>query len=294
MLENMRHPCSSILASKLPTQRKEEKSVNVDDFLAEELNQLSINEREEIIHCLKHNAETDEKLSLAKEMNKMSLKEREHILHDIHGVAEMDQETPELISNGLKELEDAIQVERGGPLSSPKSQAYDMAASMSPDYVQDDKFRLLFLRAARFEAQAAARRILEFCTLKLDLFGPEKLCQDIKIEDLSEDDMESLENGHMQLLPARDQAGRAIMTYLSAWMNKFKTVENIVSTLSTCETLIPSLLCVDPERLVMPIRENIPSVSRHSRLSRTTVCPFCISVPFVATCSILSDHDLAP
>jgi hypothetical protein len=244
---------TSTRTTSRPQQRQrrtgEGKSVSVDDFLAEELNQLSINERAEIIHVLKDTGvETDEHLSLAKELNKMSLKERERILHDIHGVAETVQETPKLIETSLKKLQDALRAERGGGVggasssSPPKSQAYDMAASVSPDYVNDDRLRLSFLGAAQFDSKAAARRILDFFTLKLDLFGPDKLCRDIKIEDLDEDDIESLENGHMQLLPTRDQAGRAIMACLSPWIPA-KRVESIVLSAYEYCTLSISFSC---------------------------------------------------
>lgn len=47
------------------------------------------------------------------------------------------------------------------------------------------------------------------------------------MSDLSIDDVHALYNGHMQLLPQRDQAGRAIMAYLQPWMNDCNSVDSM-------------------------------------------------------------------
>jgi hypothetical protein len=46
--------------------------------------------------------------------------------------------------------------------------------------------------------------------LKLEIWGKEKLEKKITLADFDEHDMATLENGHVQLLPVRDHAGRSI------------------------------------------------------------------------------------
>jgi hypothetical protein len=50
--------------------------------------------------------------------------------------------------------------------------------------------------------------------VKLEMFGAEKLCKDIKLEDLSPEDLLSLNNWHMQFLANRDPAGWLIIVVL--------------------------------------------------------------------------------
>jgi hypothetical protein len=188
-----------------------------EQSINQHLGQLSSKEREEIINDIKGVPA----LSLAEELNKLSLVEREETLFDIHGVSDNEvDETPELISRTSKELDHF--------LKTLKTDAYDLAESQSPEYLKSAKFRLMFLRAESFDAQNAAHRMIQFLEHKLELFGPTKLCKEIKLDDLTPEDMESLENGHMQLMPVRDRSDRAIFVFIANYM-KFKTIENLVS-----------------------------------------------------------------
>jgi hypothetical protein len=182
----------------------------------QEFNQLSSKEMEEIIHDIKDIP----KWSLAEELNKLSLVERQDILFDIHGVSDNAvDETPELVSRTSKKMDDF--------LKSLKTEAYDLAEAQSPEYLTSKPFRLMFLRAERFDAQNAAQRMIRFLEHKLELFGPTKLCKEITLDDLTPDDMECLENGHMQLMPVRDRSDRAVIAYIGNFM-KYKTPANLV------------------------------------------------------------------
>jgi hypothetical protein len=179
--------------------------------------QLSSKEREEIINDTK-GVPT---LSLTETLNKLSLVEREDILFDVHGVSDnVVHETPELISHKSKEMNEF--------LKTFKTDAYALAESQSTEYLRSEKFRLMFLRAESFDARNAAHRIIQFLEHKLELFGPTKLCKEITLDDLTPEDMESLENGHMQLMPVRDPSDRAIFVYCGNCV-KYTTPENLVS-----------------------------------------------------------------
>lgn len=159
---------------------------------------------------------------LAMELNKLSIQEREQILHDIHGVSEGIVETPELMESSLKQMEMLLHSKRIS-----KSKAYQIAESLNPSYVQDPAFRLLFLRAEEFNVEAATKKLQDFMTLKLELFGEDKLCRAILLEDLSKDDLACLENGHVQFLQQRDQAGRAVKVIATKYI-QFVSIENEV------------------------------------------------------------------
>jgi hypothetical protein len=140
---------------------------------------------------------------LAKETCRLSLEEREEVLDDLHGITEIHEEASELIAGALTALEDEIN-------QISKKTAYEQALSASPGYVHDPKLRLQFLRADKFDHKRAAKRLVSFFEAKMELFGPEKVGRDIKLKDLSADDRDVLENGAMQALPGRDNAGRAV------------------------------------------------------------------------------------
>ena len=109
---------------------------------------------------------------LVQELNNLSVQERERLLHEVHGV-EDDIETPELVRNSLQGLQKAIDTLK----ESANCDAYTLAESVSPDFVRSDRFRLMFLRALRFDCEAAALRLFAHFEKKLELFGEEKLCK---------------------------------------------------------------------------------------------------------------------
>jgi hypothetical protein len=77
--------------------------------------------------------------------------------------------------------------------------AYDQALKRSPEYVTNGVFRLKFLRAEKFDCHAAAVRMMCHFEEKLKLFGPDKLGREILLSDFDQDDMESMNMGHMQV-----------------------------------------------------------------------------------------------
>jgi hypothetical protein len=162
---------------------------------------------------------------LAKEMYRLSLDERKEALYDFHGIAEIPQEDPEMLARTLAALEEDIH-------NISKKAAYETALVMSPNYVRDPKFRLKFLRADKFDHKNAAQRLVEFFEAKMELFGSDKLTKDIKLKDLSEDDLSVLESCAVQVLRGRDTAGRAIFCQFMAHQNA-PHVDNLVRSCQT-------------------------------------------------------------
>jgi hypothetical protein len=139
---------------------------------------------------------------IAQAMNTLSMQEREQAYEDMHGVSAMVLETPQMIAETLHQMEQCLQKIHHKP-------GYDLAVTIRGDYARDPKLRLMFLRADRFDPQLAAKRLIRFMDIKLNLFGGDKLCQwHIGIDDLDDDARFILESGMLQILPIRDSRGR--------------------------------------------------------------------------------------
>ena len=139
----------------------------------------------------------------------MSLKERDDLYHELHGVAQEVRETPEFMALKFQELRAALS-EVLIQNSPSNCQGFLDAEAQNSQHVHSKRHYKMFLRAERFDAKAAAIRMLRFFNFKRRNFGVENLCRDITQDLLSAQDMEAYRQGFQQLLPWRDRAGRAI------------------------------------------------------------------------------------
>jgi hypothetical protein len=124
----------------------------------------------------------DANAHLAKEMNELSVQEREQVFDDIHGVADVLEETAELLLTSIRALDRSI--------ASSRHKALTRAMFLRPELESDNQFKLMFLRATEFNVKAALKRICAHFQKKVELFGEDKLVKDITISDLSEEDLE--------------------------------------------------------------------------------------------------------
>jgi hypothetical protein len=164
---------------------------------------------------------------IAAELNRLSLEEREKVLNDIHGLPQPTEETPKFIQSCFDQFDAYL-------FAIKHNTAYELAESISPVYVGRDEFRLLFLRACRYDPHEAANKMLKFFQLKKDLWGVDKLCHDITLDDLDEDAIETLQSGcDGQVSPVRDMAGRPIVIFIME-LRKTKIIKSVVSRLVLC------------------------------------------------------------
>ena len=165
---------------------------------------------------------------LAEGLTKISILDREKVYHDIHGIppppaANDDiEETPERLEQKLAQLETELSRIRN-------KEAYNAAKNMDQDYVENRDFRLLFLRADRFNAKKAALRMARHFQAKSDLFGRDKIARDIVQSDLEKEDLECLYAGYEQFLPARDCAGRVVFIQVAHPNHKRMSEQSKVS-----------------------------------------------------------------
>eukprot|EP00539_Tryblionella_compressa_P002474 CAMPEP_0178741338 /NCGR_PEP_ID=MMETSP0744-20121128/5085_1 /TAXON_ID=913974 /ORGANISM="Nitzschia punctata, Strain CCMP561" /LENGTH=493 /DNA_ID=CAMNT_0020394201 /DNA_START=7 /DNA_END=1488 /DNA_ORIENTATION=+ len=163
---------------------------------------------------------------LAAELNELSLVERDLILFDVHGLPTADEDDPPNVNEYFTQLERALEES-----SSEDKSAYELVVQQYPNYVSSNEFRLMFLRSEKFDVPKTAAKIIHHFNVKRYLFGDgEVMGRPVKLKDLSEDDMESLEAGFIQVSPTRDAAGRTILL-LAPGQRKFKALENLMRTM---------------------------------------------------------------
>lgn len=142
---------------------------------------------------------------LAEEINKLSFHERNKAHEDVHCVGEELKEDPDLVEQSQQEFQQELDVIR------PKTPIYQTAEEIDADYVNDPKFRLKFIRANEYDAKKAVYQMIKFLQYKEKYFGRDKLCREIDLSDLTEEDREYMKSGAYVVSKHRDRSGRAIV-----------------------------------------------------------------------------------
>ena len=90
---------------------------------------------------------------LARELNELTVKEREELLEELHGVSQMEPDTEELVSLSLEKLRPEVE-------NSPqrKRRALERAVFLKPTLLQDKAFLRMFLRADHIDSTFQAQR----------------------------------------------------------------------------------------------------------------------------------------
>lgn len=119
--------------------------------------------------------------------------------------------------------------------------AYEEAQRMvreegATTFVNDDHYRLKFLRADEFRPQEAAERMVKNLELLHSYIGPEGLQRHIRMSDLDETSISVMKTGSFQLLPSRDRSGRRIAVRIGPLGLDFIRNERSVSTLKVDRT----------------------------------------------------------
>ena len=161
-------------------------------------------------------------------VDQLSMEERESILYEVHGIKDSIPETPELIETSLSQFRELVQ-QQANENASKRAAAYHQALSISKDYVQNQSLLVSFLRAERFDVPRAVSRYMGFFAWKLELFGLDKLCKDISLQDdFSADDMQVMQNGALSVLPNRDRADRMVVCHILSHQ-RYKDRMSVVS-----------------------------------------------------------------
>ena len=201
-------------------------------------------------------AETITEEVIADAMSKLTVEERERGHEDVYGMAAPIEETETFVSQKLKEFETEIRNllllktknnRNNTPHNDRKEKnmyatAYEIAFSQCPAYVQDDQFRLAFLRADEFNVKDAVNRYLSFFETKMELFGTSKLTKDITISDIGDDGYQALVDGSGQVVPQTDHVrvvlgeGASLLQFCKSESFVLKNISRIFFFLRTPST----------------------------------------------------------
>ena len=106
-------------------------------------------------------------MQLAEELNRLSMQQRDQALHEIHGISAPTHESPEFVRHKRQELDACLR-----QLAPKKSSAaYRLAVAMNPEYVSSEALQLMFLRSEEFDPSKSAKKMVKFFEAKLELFG---------------------------------------------------------------------------------------------------------------------------
>ena len=163
----------------------------------------------------------------ARELRELPREEREKVWADFCGdqrltpAQQAAESSSEVLKERLQELDYELSLIRHKP-------AFEKAQQMAPHYINNQEFRVMFLRSTGFDVKAAANQVVQFLEMKKILFGEDKLGRDIALSDFSESDMDTMTSGGLQFLHARDRAGRRVYFIRQRYL-KYNQRENVVS-----------------------------------------------------------------
>jgi len=168
-----------------------------------------------------------EQEQVSNEILELSFEEKEYRRHCLYGQEQMTNESIDMLQTLLNTLKDELD-----SLRTPEKQVYLRAQDQCPDYVNSRDFQLMFLRADRYDAKKAARRITMYWDEKLKIFGEDHTFKPLTLADMREEDYFALTNGGVQALPEQDNVGRGILfTNPGKWDHG---VQSRGSVLRTC------------------------------------------------------------
>ena len=156
-------------------------------------------------------------------------------------------------------------------------EAYRLAREQNSKYVSHHSFTVGFLRAELYDTKNAAWRMFRYLRIKLDLFGIDKLTQDILIDDLGEDGKRYLARGGLQVLPQRDTSGRRVV-FGTGVLNGSGNASDVIGAVSvpcgvcilTCFYLIDSLDSNPAFRFPAFFGSNVPLIYSFLNRERPT------------------------
>ena len=237
---------------------------------------------------------------LVNELNQLSVNDRERVMEEVHGVFDSntvsgDHALEEVLAQMQHELDihyystdvhDCGTCATGGPTigrdaerniqsnfstfksSSIVCDAYREARLKNSSLISDINFLRGMLVAENFNPKYAAHRLILYLQQMKELYGtPDVLFRPIFIDDLDIKAREQLVMGSYQILPDRDSSGRRIFVYLR---DICPTVSNI-HRVSNCDIAMVSIVIMAKRFILITcwtrlnFLENVYGDAEHSR-----------------------------
>ena len=149
---------------------------------------------------------------LAQEMTELTMSERARVYDDIHSVAHAAgspyhvEETQELLEECFYNFDKVLK-----KMPNRRLKRVNRAFFLCPLLKEDRNWKLMFLRAELYNPSLAVERMIRYFDFKCELFGDDKLVEQITISDLSQEDIQSIRGGYQVLLPCTDPSGRPVI-----------------------------------------------------------------------------------
>ena len=177
---------------------------------------------------------------LAEELSQLNFDEMQRIYEEVHGIVLDSDGNPILKEPTQEAMEQYLQQMDVEIATTPSHdtcrEAYDIALREAPHKVNNPTFRQLFLRSEEYCPKKAARRIINYFKCKKLLFGPDKLVEDITLDncilndhgdnDGTDDNDETSSttttttttkeffmSGAFQTLQSKDRSGRTVFLF---------------------------------------------------------------------------------
>ena len=194
---------------------------------------------------------------ISQELLKLSYHDRNAINEEIHGVRCLAvEETPELLWLSLNAFQSHLDrmplcekqvyteivrlkqqqqlqlVDSTAMSIDQGSQSTQWREPPKPDgppysFVDDEAFRLRFLRCELFDVQKAALRFVKYLKVSYELFGGVALTRLVRISDFSRSELRLIRKGFYQLLPYPDRAGRRVVVLLGGIGSDVDYIERV-------------------------------------------------------------------
>lgn len=191
---------------------------------------------------------------LAKELYNMKVDDRNRIQEELHGV-QSALESPLMVENAVAALRDQvdrrIQAWMKTATAADESSKWGFCqAMMLPNnqlYIKSHPVCLQYLRADRWNAEAASTRLVNHLKLLYKYFGNCALQRPLRLNDLNKQEQDLLKAGHHQVLLSRDRAGRLIFfSYGSMSTEGLTDASRVRSSMCMVATMFLSWTCIVP------------------------------------------------
>lgn len=170
---------------------------------------------------------------LAQELNDMSLQERERAYEEIHGVHHDSchmAKDGKLLEHSPEEeakIRQALAQMQGELDRTPEKAAYEEAVAMKSPLVGDSDFRTKFVYVENFDAPKATKRMISYLELAKQLFGVQALHRMVQWADLSPKALELMNQGELQIPQLRDQSHRRICIVLKELPRSYSVKDRV-------------------------------------------------------------------
>lgn len=143
---------------------------------------------------------------LANELNQLTFEEREAVTEDIHGLSGVIPENPPFVREKLKEFREVMDNLSANVVTRA---AWDRAVFLRPSLQSDRELALLYLRAKRFDTFDAVQLLFKSYEAKQFLFGEESvLHRRIRWDDLTELEQSIVRSGFCLHIPRNKENTR--------------------------------------------------------------------------------------